>query len=255
MRQRRRRERLKTAPLGYNVRDQATSPRDVTPDAPIPPQATLHETAPVTGPGADAFAAPPFVPSSKEGETGAPFVPPTPEPQAAPRPPATAKDVAVIATAVAWYFELGSMAMFMRHPQLFELVPGGRDSVGTHFPTVKAFVRESAESLAMKWNIAFKYQDELVVAGALGLATFGLFGDTGKNDNTVTRDPPPRHARDANPPTERPQSRAVRPDEDTEPAAPRQQRDAREQVTEQDDVTIGRPERRSRASGDGDVEL
>ena len=182
--------------------------------APSPPRVTLRETKPFTGPGADAFASIPIVPDAN-GEGSRPFVPP---PAEEPKPPPSAADVALIVGAVTWYFELGTQAMFMRNPQLFELFP--QQLVGHHFPAIKELVRGATERVAIKYSVRVPYGDELVVAGAVGLATFGFVGGP-KNENKppVTRDDPRvRHAKNANA-TAAEEKRAPRPvtsDDDTE---------------------------------------
>jgi hypothetical protein len=84
----------------------------------------------------------------------------------------------MIVGAVTWYFELGTQAMFLRHPELLELFPP--ELVGTNYPKVKELVRQSTERVAIKYSVRVPYGDELVVVGAIGLATFGLVG--GKDD-------------------------------------------------------------------------
>lgn len=214
-RKQRERARLSLVPPAPATVGDASSGRTHNGSASPAPRVTLRETAPVTGPGPDAFASIPMLPGAN-GEASRPFVPP---PAEEPKPPPSAADVALIVGAVTWYFELGTQAMFLRHPELLELFPP--QLVGEHYPKVKELVRGATERVAIKYSVRVPYGDELVVVGAIGLATFGLVGgDTKKppaNQNGRVVDTHARERHKANAPApEKREPRPVTSDDDTE---------------------------------------
>lgn len=139
----------------------------------------MFETEPFTGPGPEAFARPPVIPASDGGQ-GKPFAGPETEP---PPPPKTPEEVAGVAIGVAMYFEAGMVALLSRHAQDLANVGIDPGALLQKMPAAKEFVRGSTERVAIKYGISLPYQDEIVVAGALGLATFGLFGKKKKPAN------------------------------------------------------------------------
>lgn len=176
-----------------------------------------------------------------------------PPPAAEPKPPPNPADVALLVNGVVWFFELGTQAMFMRNPELFELFP--RELVGHHFPGVKEFVRGATERVAIKYSMRVPYGDEIVVVSALGFAAYGLAGG-GRNDNkpkvTPPSDPRVRNAKNANTPPPAPEKREPRPvtaDDDTEAAASSGTRAQR--AVDADDVALDTDAQRKAAGGDG----
>lgn len=173
-----------------------------TPSADAPP-VTLFETKQVTGPGADAFAAPPLVDVTPDGK-GTPLVSPA---APAPAPSTTPEEAQMIGKAVAAYVGLGWSRLAERHSaELAALAPP--EQHGAMLGAGVAFVEQSATRLALKYNIRIPYQDEIVVAGAVGTATYGLFGKP-KNEN---KNAPASRAKAANPTPEPKRDRDVSPD-------------------------------------------
>lgn len=173
-------------------------------NAPAAAVAALCETRPVTASGPESFASVPLVDDSE------PMVPPDAEPAPA---PASAEDVALVANGVAFYFQLGTQALIAKHPELLTLVPGGAEAAEKYFPAAVLFVRGAAEREAIRMGIRLPYQDLVVVAGALGVATFGLFGPAPKNGNGRPHVVPgaPQSAKDANSPSSAPASSSPEP--------------------------------------------
>lgn len=161
-----------------------------------------HDTVPITGPGPEAFAAPPVLPSSSG--KAEPIAPPVGE---APKPPPTPEEVAPMAIAFAMYFEAGILALLATHgDELGKVV--SIDLLVTHLPKARDFVRGSAERVAIKYGIrGLPYQDEIICVGAVGVATFGFFGKPKKpgdkdkqaaNENAQRVTQPPPNAKNAN---------------------------------------------------------
>jgi hypothetical protein len=129
----------------------------------------LHETQPFTCVGPSAYARP-LVLAGDGGKTE-PVITAASEP---PRPPPTPAEVAGVALAVAAYFEAGAMMAVGRHAEELSKVIDVRALVA-RMPAAKEFVRAAAERVAIKYAIRIPYQDEAVVAGALGIASYGIF--------------------------------------------------------------------------------
>jgi hypothetical protein len=150
----------------------------VTPVTPPPVSAApWHETKPVTGPGPEAFATPLVFPAN-ENEPDAkpePFATPPPPPEAAPPPPMSAAEAAPFALGVTKFFEAGAALALIGHaPELAAMGVDVTELLEKHMSTVSAVVYKSAENVAQKYNLRIPYQDEMVVAGAIGVAAFGF---------------------------------------------------------------------------------
>lgn len=167
----------------------------------------LHETSPVTGPGPEAFASPPVFAANENGKPE-PFVPLESE---APKPPPTPEEVAPMVAAVVMYFQAGCIALLKTHgDELGKFV--SVDQIAGSLPKASEFVRGSTERVAIKYGIrGLPYQDEIIVAGAIGVATFGFVGkpkkptdkqQAGPNAGATRVASPPPNARNANTPTE-----------------------------------------------------
>ncbi len=131
----------------------------------------LHMTQPASGPGPSAFAAPPLLPPTTEGGEGRPFVaaaPPPPEE----KPKTSPEEAKAMAKLVGQYFQAGFGMLLVNNPDVAQLLHGA--GALQHFPAVVAFVEGSAERCALKHNLRIPYMDELVVVGALGVATAGF---------------------------------------------------------------------------------
>ena len=205
IRQKRYRENLKRRQSGVVVPfPSSSSPAGAAATAPTAQgSATLHETSPVTGEGPERFAGPVVLPPANENGTPEPFAPPQAE---APKPPPTPEEVAPMAAALALYFETGTQLLLARHAEELGRVVSV-DALRESMPRAKQFVHGAAERVAIKYGIrGIPYQDEMIVVGAIGVATFGFVGKPKKpgdkqqaangNAERVTRPPP--NARNAN---------------------------------------------------------
>ncbi len=147
---------------------------------------TLRETEVVTGAGPDAYAAPPFLPPSKEGEKETSLVPPAP---AAPPATITPEQAAVVGQAVAGYTMVGLNALLKKHPERaaelheFLLAQGVPNGINGAAPRAHAFFAGAAARNALKYNIVLPYVDEAITVVGIGAATYGLFGGKPKNEN------------------------------------------------------------------------
>jgi len=188
----------------YRAHKRASSASSVNGHAPAPHAAarqpssrSLHETVPISGPGPEAFARPPVLPAN-DNAPGEPFAPPPPAPEA---PPPTPDEVKGIALAVAAYFQAGCVALVAKHHEALAQVVDIQ-GLASKLPVATEFVRGAAERVAIKYGLRLPYQDEIVVAGALGLASFGFFGGKPKasssSSSSSSRDAV-KHAKDANP--------------------------------------------------------
>ena len=151
-----------------------------------------------------------------------PFVPPPP---AEPKPEPTAADVEMIAFAVVAYWRLGSALLLLKNPSLVALASALPPELGAAVSSGKidGFIHAATTRVARKLGLRVPYGDEIVVAGALGLATFGLVSkssststspavESGLPEDAGAREPPtstppppppppappvPRHSEDA----------------------------------------------------------
>lgn len=148
----------------------------VTPVTPIEqaPAAPWHETKPVTGPGPEAFTTPLVFPAN-DNEPDAkpePFATPTPPPAEIAPPPVTATDVAPVVELTMQFIKAGTAIAFLAYAP--ELAPLGIDGNQPMHPKIEEVVQKSVEAVCIKYNIRVPYQDELVVATAVGVAAFGF---------------------------------------------------------------------------------
>lgn len=245
VRQRRRREKQRLLPDGVTnvVTSPATSshPPSVAPpsvtSAPSPATAavtperdlsrdvtrssSLRETEVVTGPGADAFAAPTVLGGDSDGHGGTPLV------EAAPPAPPRAtspEEAAMIAKAVGMYVGFGWGLLASRHAD--KLAPIAEMAMQAHpelkrLPTEQklqfglaamvGMVEKSAMQVALDRNIRIPYQNEGIVGVAVATATLGIVDEfrTPKNDNvrdTWATEAPPAPPRDVSRPAPPPAS-------------------------------------------------
>ncbi len=158
------------------------------PDEPIP----LHETVPVTGPGASSFPMSEAAPESASAVDAPPVaVPepplveraPEPAPEVVPDPVAVAAAAAGRRTAgaaakgVGVFFAAGVVALLESSPAVVSYL----SAQGVTPPQALEYLRESTEfveaaarAVFEKHNLSFRYQDEAVLAGALGVGAFGF---------------------------------------------------------------------------------
>lgn len=198
-RQKRRREKLKeqlalasksfptaTVPPS-SPRASATNSIPVTDHAvpALPDVAPLHDTTPsaVGAPGmfetvlslsSGDDASGDVTPDANEAE---PFVPPVEEPKET-KPPLAESDVALVAMAILGYWKLGSATLLVKFPEIGALASGLPPPIQAAMASDKidGFIYQAAIRCAIKYRVRVPYQDELVVVGALGVASFGLFG-------------------------------------------------------------------------------
>lgn len=155
---------------------------------PAPPP--VHETKPVTGPGADAFAAP-LQFASDDGAEPRPYVTPAPEVPSSgaaavdPGPRITTpEEAAAIGAMVGGFVKFGTALALQKHPEqavvLFQLIAAPAAQLGkTVTPdqalnAYAAWVAAAATRVTLKHNWSIPYLDECVVAGAVGVAAYGI---------------------------------------------------------------------------------
>lgn len=197
IRQRRFREKLRIVPP------------EVTPVTPEPGAAVLHETSPVTGDKAAWMSTPELV--SVEGGESKPIAS---EVAAAVVPRVTSPaEAAMMAKAIALYVGAGWGVLVADNRETLEPLVSGlmQDLPGMEGMTpdqrlsfavgaLVGVVQDSAAALCIKYNVRVPYQDEAVVAVAVGTATFGLFGK--KKKKPPTDEQRVQQARNANVPRE-----------------------------------------------------
>jgi len=158
----------------------AAAPTSPAPSSPPPPPpepasssgAPWHQSEEFKGPGPDAFASPLRFAPANENAKAEPFAPPAPPAPKPVDPPPTAAEVAPIALAVASYFEAGTVIAVVAYQRELAAVGIEPQALLAQMPTVKEVVRASAERVAIKYRI--RAPDELIVVGALGVASFGM---------------------------------------------------------------------------------
>lgn len=193
VRKREYRERLKsrrTPPAGVPI----------VPPVSVPPASTTFETVPLTGPGPDAFASLPFVPSSSSAgpdaaaaDAGTPIVDTPP----AASSPVTEAEAQGVAMAVVTFFQLGCAQLLAKRPTLHAMASRAAPPEKL-LADASALVYASSTRLAMKYNV--RAADEAVVGIALGVATLGFVAKPEKrpaNENAAAA----AAAKDANPDT------------------------------------------------------
>lgn len=148
-----------------------------------PSSAPIHTTEPIAA-AADEFAIVPLL-AAGDGAPGGegadePIAPPVEEPRAE-RPPLSEAEAQAFALAVAGYWRLGASALLARHPEARAMLAAlpAEMAAAVNGGAVDRFVYGAALRCGQKYRLALPYQDEIVVAGAIGLATFGLFGPAG----------------------------------------------------------------------------
>lgn len=158
---------------------------DVVVDVPV------METAPVDGPGADAFAPEPAPvvdgapPPSPEPPLVAPPSPPPPPPEPTPEPRRVVTDAEVmpLALVIGAFFQGGANALLRKRPDVrtsiaealaSSLAPGSPVDPLLYVPAVGGFVSQSVVEVCKRWGIRLPYMHEIIVAGAIGVGTFGF---------------------------------------------------------------------------------
>lgn len=152
-----------------------TLPPPALPEPAPAPSSPLHGTKPVAVSSADGFAVVPVF-DAGDGQEGEPFAPPPPEPPKEEKPPLTDDEVAGVALGILGYWKWGVAALVQKNPDLLGLLQQLPPEMQAAMPKVDAFVYSSAVRVCQKYRLRVPYQDELVVAAAIGLASFGLFG-------------------------------------------------------------------------------
>jgi hypothetical protein len=188
--------------------------------------APLHATKKIASGGSPMrFAGPATLPSSSEDVPPASIVPPEPEPQAAPPPPrptTTIEEAKLFGKAVVGYFKFGTGMLLAKNPDAMAAL----SQLAAHDPewgkalspeglsTIYAFIGGCAERCAIRYNLRIPYMDEVVVVGAIGIATFGVASKQ-KAPSDATR---VAQAKNANTPAAKPAAKngVAKPEEPTE---------------------------------------
>lgn len=125
-----------------------------------------------------------------------------------PKPETTLGEAQLFGKLVVGYFQIGTMALFAKDPRTQQAFvglasslpefqgPGGpaKMSPDQAYAALCGFVGGCAERVALKYNLRLPYMDEIVVAGAIGIASYGLVPKKKpKNDNAAAQ------AKNANP--------------------------------------------------------
>lgn len=119
----------------------------------------------------------PVEPSATEGQEGQGAAPPVvADVVEEPPPPLSDEDVSGVAMAVLGFWKLGLAMLMHKNPDIANLVSALPPALRDALPKADALVYGSAVRVAKKRGLRVPYQDELVVAGALGIAAFGVFG-------------------------------------------------------------------------------
>jgi len=209
---------------------QRTAPVDPVPVAKPPTydnaSAPLHTTKRIASGGSPMrFAGPATLPSSNDDVPPASIVPPEPEPQAPPPPPrptTTIEEAKLFGKALVGYFKFGTGMLLAKNPDAMAAL----SQLAAHDPewgkalspeglsTIYAFIAGCGERCAIRYNLRIPYMDEVVVVGAIGIATFGIASKQ-KAPGDATR---AAQAKNANAPAARPAPNGV-----AKPEAPAEQ--------------------------------
>jgi hypothetical protein len=158
----------------------------------VPPLvvATVFETVPVTGPGADAFVMSPMQADASTSEPAPeqpPLVEPAPEPAPAVDPLAAEKAAAqakadkqraeVIASLMAQFFGAGLVGIFETSEGFREYVSGlagSPEEALAYLPRAVGFVEANALAVVERYNFRIPFMEEGVVILALGIGGYGI---------------------------------------------------------------------------------
>lgn len=170
------------------------APIELAPDAPTDSSAAIpvHATVPVTADDSpDKFTHVPDPAPVADG--AAPDDPTAPESSDVPRtdvpkPDTTPGEAALFGKLVVGYFQIGTASLFKKDPRTQQAFiglaaslpefqgPSGpvKLSPDQAYAALCGFIGGAAERVALKYNLRIPYVDELTVAGAIGIATYGL---------------------------------------------------------------------------------
>jgi hypothetical protein len=154
----------------------------------------MHETQPVSGPGPDAYAAPPLLPPASEGGEPKPFLSGDAQPVDAEGKPIAApstitpEEAKAFAMLVVQYFQFGSQALLTKNPEFAQSLvgmSGSEQAFQQHFRIALSVIAGASERVAMKYNLRIPYMDEAIVLTAIGVASYGLAGKPMKERDRV----------------------------------------------------------------------
>lgn len=191
------------------------------------PRVTLLETEVVTGPGADAFAAPSVLGGDEDGNGGVPLVAPAPPP---PKAVTSPEEAAMLGKVVGMYCSFGWGLMAQRNAEalapLVDTVLKSKPELAAQFgrlppahkvalgvSVLAGVVEDATAKVCLERNIRIPWQNEIIMGTGVGTATLCIVNEfkagprpqapTAPRNDNVPPTPPPAARNAPTPPVTR----------------------------------------------------